>query len=78
MYQLARSLPDDASPDLALRVRADQLHLLFRQSFPAVYISVLVAAIVCQTLWGEVRHELLLGWLFVLCFCSMLRYTLFR
>lgn len=78
MYQLARSLPDDASPDLALRVRADQLHLLFRQSFPAVYISVLVAATVCQTLWGEVRHELLLGWLFVLCFCSMLRYTLFR
>jgi len=78
MLQLAQSLPDAASPDLALRVRADQLHLLFRQSFPAVYISALVAAIVCQTLWGEVRHELLLGWLFVLCFCSMIRYTLFR
>ncbi len=78
MLQLAQSLPDDASPDLAQRVRADQLHLLFRQSFPAVYISVLVAAIVCQALWGEVRHELLLGWLCGLCLCSMLRYTLFR
>lgn len=78
MRQLAQFLPDDTSPDLALRVRADQLHLLFRQSFPAVYISVVVALVVCQTLWGEVQHEQLLCWLFALSLCGLIRYALFR
>lgn len=78
MHLLEHSLFDDAAPDFAQRVQADQLRLLFRQSFPAVYISVVVALIVCQTLWGEVRHDLLLGWLSVLCVCSLFRYALFR
>jgi diguanylate cyclase len=78
MHPLEHVLSDDAAPDFALRVQADQLRLLFRQSFPAVYISVVVALVVCQTLWTEVRHELLLGWLFLLCLCSLVRYSLFR
>lgn len=78
MHQPDHVLPDAAAPDLALRVRADQLRLLFRQSFPAVYISVIVAAIVCQTLWDVVRHELLMGWLSALCLSGLVRYALFH
>ena len=78
MHQLDHVLSQDAVPDLALRVQADQLRLLFRQSFPAVYINVIVAAIVCQTLWGVVHHALLLGWLSALCLSSLVRFTLFQ
>lgn len=64
--------------DLAERVRADRLHLLYHHSFPAVYTSVIVALLLCQALWGQVRDELLLGWLAAVCISALIRYVLFR
>lgn len=77
-------MQDDNSPlspndyfNLNVRVRADRLHLLFRQSFSAVYVSVIVALLLCQVLWGEVRRELLIGWLAAICISAVIRYALF-
>ncbi|MBT0570380.1 GGDEF domain-containing protein [Curvibacter sp. CHRR-16] len=77
MPQLDHVLPDVAAPDIALRVRADQLRLLFRQSFPAVYTSVVIALITCFMLWSEVQHERLLLWLGVVALNASMRYALF-
>lgn len=67
----------DEDLDLAVRVRADQLHLLYQQSFPAIFLSVVVAVVLCQMLWDGGRHELLLGWLAVVCAGGVMRWVLF-
>lgn len=69
--------PQDEDLDLAVRVQADQLHLLYQQSFPAIFLSVIIAAVLCQMLWYGVRHELLIGWLAVVCAGGVMRWTLF-
>jgi diguanylate cyclase (GGDEF)-like protein len=68
----------DESLGLAVRVRADKLHLLYHQSFPAVYVSVIMALLLCQALWGQAQHGLLIGWLAAICIASVIRYILFR
>jgi diguanylate cyclase (GGDEF)-like protein len=77
MKDFDSSLPQDDDPTLDIRVRADRLHLLFRQSFSAVYVSVIVALLLSQALWGVVRDELLLGWLAAICISAVIRYALF-
>lgn len=68
----------DESLGLAVRVRADKLHLLYHQSFPAVYVSVIMALLLCQALWGQAQHGLLIGWLVAICIAAFIRYILFR
>jgi diguanylate cyclase (GGDEF)-like protein len=77
MNDIESSPPKDEDPTLDIRVRADRLHLLFRQSFSAVYVSVIVALLLCQALWSEVRHELLIAWLAVVCLGAFIRFVLF-
>jgi len=67
----------DEDLNLAVRVRADQLHLLYHQSFPAIFLSVIVALVLCQALWEGVRHELLIGWLATICVGGLVRIALF-
>lgn len=68
----------DESLGLVVRVRADKLHLLYHQSYPALYVSVLMALLLCQALWGQAQHGLLIGWLVAICIASVIRYILFR
>jgi diguanylate cyclase (GGDEF)-like protein len=77
MKDMDSKLPQDEDLDLAVRVRADRLHLLYQQSYPAIFISVIVALLLCQVLWEEVRHELLIGWLAAICVSGVIRYALF-
>ncbi len=67
----------DEDTELAVRVRADQLHLLYRQSFPAIFLSVIVAVVLCQMLWDGGRHALLMGWLAAVCAGGLVRWALF-
>jgi len=69
--------PQDEDPDLAVRVRADQLHLLYQQSFPAIFLSVIIAVVLCQMLWDGGRHDLLIGWLAAICAAGLVRWALF-
>ncbi|NTV71516.1 MAG: diguanylate cyclase [Azonexaceae bacterium] len=69
--------PQDDELDLAVRVRADQLHLLYQQSFPAIFLSVVVAAVLCQMLWDGGRHALLIGWLALIGAGGFMRWALF-
>jgi diguanylate cyclase (GGDEF)-like protein len=72
------SISRDEELNLGVRVRADKLHLLYHQSFSAVYVSVIVALLLCQGLWGQVQKELLIGWLIAICIAAVIRYILFR
>lgn len=58
-------------------VHADTLVLLFAQSFPAVFQSLLIASILCWTLWGRVDSAQLLTWLAVLAASAMVRLTMY-
>jgi diguanylate cyclase (GGDEF)-like protein len=78
MKDMDATFPEAKDPILGVRVRADKLHLLYHQSFPAVYVSVIVALLMCQTLWGHVRDDLLFGWLAVIGVTALVRYLLFR
>lgn len=55
------------------RARADTLVLLFEQSFPALFQSVIIAMVLCWTLWGHVAGQKLLIWLGMLGASALLR-----
>jgi diguanylate cyclase (GGDEF)-like protein len=58
-------------------IRADTLALLFRQSFPAVYLNLIVAGIMCWTLWGTVEAHAMYVWLAVLGVSALIRLAMF-
>ena len=58
-------------------VHADMLALLFRQAFPAVFQSFLVASCLCWTLWGRIDSYKLLVWLCVLGASTLVRLALY-
>jgi diguanylate cyclase len=60
------------------RVRADSLALLFGQSFPVMYMSFVMACVLCWTLWGRVDAFTLLSWLAVLGASTVVRWVMFR
>lgn len=78
MKDMDSPLPQEDNTSLGVRVRADRLHLLYHQSFPAVYVSVIVALLLCQALWGQVRDELLIGWMTFILVSAVIRFALFR
>jgi diguanylate cyclase (GGDEF)-like protein len=77
MKKMDSTSVQDEDLDLAVRIRADQLHLLYQQSFPAIFLSVVVAVVLCQMLWDGGRHELLIGWLATICAGGVMRWALF-
>lgn len=58
-------------------VRADKLRLLYHQSFPALFVSMLVATLLCLMLWNEVPHSLLVGWWGAIVASGLMRLGLF-
>lgn len=58
-------------------VCADKLRLLYRQSFPALFVSALVAVLLCLMLWGQVAPFVLLAWAAAIITCSFVRLWLF-
>ena len=64
-------------PDLSVLVQSDKLKLLYRQSFPAIFVSTFNAALLTAILWPVQDHELLLTWFCFLLVTSMVRLILF-
>ena len=64
-------------PDLSVLVQSDKLKLLYRQSFPAIFVSTFNAALLTAILWPVQDHELLLIWFCFLLLTSMVRLILF-
>jgi diguanylate cyclase len=58
-------------------VHADTLALLFEQSFPALYQSLVIASILCWTLWGRLDSVKLLTWLGLLVASALVRLAMY-
>ncbi len=63
--------------DLLIKVQADTLQLLFRQSFPAIFVSLFNAILLIAMLWSVQNTDVLLGWFAVLIVASLARLVLF-
>jgi diguanylate cyclase (GGDEF)-like protein len=75
---MPQSDPDsDVDHRIQQLVCADKLRLLYHQSFPALFVSALVAFLVCLMLWGEVAPFVLMAWAAVILVCSLARLWLF-
>lgn len=58
-------------------VSADKLKLLYRQSFPALFVSALVVSLLCLMLWEEVPASTLVAWWIAVIGCALIRLGLF-
>ncbi len=68
---------DTLEEDFSILVQSDKLKLLYQQSFTAIFVSILTAAILVVTLWPAQRHTLLIDWFSVLFITALLRLYLF-
>ena len=68
---------NSANADFSILVQTDQLQLLYRQSFPAIYSSMISAVILTAILWPAQSHDLLLSWFGLLSVAAMARFYLF-
>ena len=68
---------NNTTPDLSLLAQSDKLQLLYQQSFPAIFISLMNAVLLTTILWPAQDHPLLLTWFGFLCATSTARLTLF-
>lgn len=68
-------MADQAKTDLL--VRAEKLRLLFQHSFVAVFVSIIMAAMLCKSLWLVQDQGVLIMWLCVLGLSSSFRLALF-
>jgi len=59
------------------KVQADKLKLLYHQSFPAVFYSLMASFIYASILWLKVDHDLLFIWLSAIAISSLIRLFLF-
>lgn len=64
-------------PDVELLVREDKLKLLFRQSFPALFISFVTALLLSWMLWGHTSEVELVAWLGILAVSTLGRLAVF-
>lgn len=58
-------------------VCADKLRLLYHQSFPALFVSVVIACLLTLMLHEQVATGALMSWLVVILVCSLIRLWLF-
>jgi diguanylate cyclase (GGDEF)-like protein len=78
MIENSAIFDQENSPDhTALMVRADKLELLYRQSFPALFISVIVSSLMCLMLWQNTDAAILLGWFAAVSAGSLIRLIVF-
>ena len=64
-------------PDLPVLVQSDKLQLLYRQSFPAIFVSIINAVLLMAILWSVQDHRVLLSWFSFLLVTAMARLFLF-
>jgi len=69
--------PTSVPVSYATQIRAETLVLLFRQSFPAVFYSAIVALVLSWTLWGQVDSTSLQCWMAVLGASTLIRVVFF-
>ncbi len=67
----------NANPDLTALAQSDKLQLLYRQSFPAIFISLFNASLLTILLWPAQDHRILLTWFGILAVTSTARMILF-
>jgi diguanylate cyclase (GGDEF)-like protein len=72
----AKEIPSEGG-DVADLVRADRLQLLYRQSFPAVFVSVAAATLLALLLWPAADREAVGLWMVILIGTSLARVALF-
>lgn len=58
-------------------VQADKLQLLYRQSYPAVFFSLIVAFLYVNILWDQVNNKSLFIWLGIVIVASLVRLFIF-
>lgn len=58
-------------------IRADRLRLLFQHSFASIFVSFIMACMLCAALWSIQDHQLLITWLSILGVSSVFRLALF-
>lgn len=63
--------------NLGLKAKADSIDLLFRQSAPAVVLSLLSALLLTTVLWEEANHADLLTWLGLVAASLVIRSVIF-
>ncbi len=68
---------DFPSRRLRALARADSLRLLYRQSFPAVFASVITSALVVYVLWPVADHDALVAWFGAFVLAALLRVRVF-
>ncbi len=67
----------NSTPALNELVDAEKLQLLFRQSYPAIFISIFNALVLTAILWSVQDHSLLLGWFITLLGTALVRLYIF-
>jgi len=68
---------NNTAPNLSVLAQSDKLQLLYRQSFPAIFISTFNAALLTTLLWSAQDHNILLTWFSILLITAMARLFLF-
>lgn len=58
-------------------VQAEKLQLLYRQSFPATFVSLFGCVLLAAILWQVQQKEVLISWVFILTCTALVRLTLF-
>ena len=58
-------------------VQVEKLQLLYRQSFPATFISLFGCVLLAAILWQVQQKEVLISWVFILTCTDLVRFTLF-
>jgi len=66
----------DAPPEIAREIAAEQVRLLYRQIPSALFAAVLVSVAVTAALWDVAPHATLIGWLVLTSVVSLARYGL--
>lgn len=78
MQEAPTPTPEAGSvPDVEMLVREDKLKLLFRQSFPALFISFATALLLSWMLWGHSSEVAIVAWLAVLAVSTLGRLAVF-
>jgi diguanylate cyclase (GGDEF)-like protein len=77
MTDVPPALTVKAASPYEAAIRADTLALLIRQSFPAVFLSLVIAGVMCWTLWGVVDPGAVRTWLVVLGISTLIRLAMF-
>jgi len=70
---------EEKNTDLQLDdlVRVDNLQLLYHQSYPAIFASLISAALLSAVLWPVQQKEVLISWFIILTYTAIVRLILF-